>query len=324
MSTPFLHEHANFKDLIEIVAAKENIKDPSLVEKDYWLMHVLWGLNDLGFQFQLKGGTSLSKGFSCIHRFSEDIDIKIEPDDRCGFKVYAEKNHDKEKHVDSRKNYFDWICNSLKNKIDGITEVNRDEIFDDQSKYRNGGIRLKYQSHFANTPGLKEGILLEVGFAKTAPNQPQLISSWTYDHAIHVGGIPLKDNRAQSILCYEPKYTFVEKLQTVIRKFRLYKEGKTGANLPANFIRHYYDLYQLIEREDVQNFIATPEYLDFKKEHFGREDNQVSNSEAFKLSNSEDRKVFETEYRRSESLYFKGRPSLTEILTRFARDLNRL
>lgn len=324
MSSSFLHEHTNFKDLIEIVARDQKIEDPGLVEKDYWLMHVLWGLKELGFRFQLKGGTSLSKGFSCIHRFSEDIDIKIESDEKCGFKVYEGKNHDDEKHIDSRKKYFEWICNFLTNKIHGIIEVNRDETFDDLPKYRNGGIRLKYQSHFANTPGLKEGILLEVGFARTAPNQPQLISSWAYDHAIVVGGIPLRDNRAQSVLCYEPKYTFVEKLQTVIRKFRLYKEGKTGANLPANFVRHYYDLYQLIEREDVQNFIGTPDYLTFKKEHFGREDNQVSNSDAFKLSNPRDRKVFESAYTRSESLYFKGRPSLTEILTRLARDLDRL
>lgn len=324
MSSLFLHEHQNFKDLIEIVASKESIKDPSLVEKDYWLMHVLWSLKELDFRFQLKGGTSLSKGFACIHRFSEDIDLKIEPDERCGLDVHSGKNHDAEKHISSRRNYFDWICNFLKNKINGIVEVIRDEAFDDQSKYRSGGIRLKYQSHFTNTPGLKEGVLLEVGFAKTAPNQPRLISSWAYDHAIAGSGIPFKDNRAQNISCYEPRYTFVEKLQTVIRKFRLYKEGKTGANLPANFIRHYYDLYQLIERKDVQNFIGTPEYLSFKKEHFGREDLRVSNSDAFRLSKPEDKKTFEIEYGRSESLYFKGRPSLAEILTRLKRDLDRL
>lgn len=32
-----------------------------------------------GMAFELKGGTSLSKGFGIIHRFSEDIDIRIEP-----------------------------------------------------------------------------------------------------------------------------------------------------------------------------------------------------------------------------------------------------
>lgn len=42
--------------------ADEKGIDPALVEKDYWIMHCLYGLDELGFIFQLKGGTSLSKG----------------------------------------------------------------------------------------------------------------------------------------------------------------------------------------------------------------------------------------------------------------------
>ena len=37
-----------------------------LIEKDYWLMHGLWALLQQGWQFQLTGGTSLSKGFGVI------------------------------------------------------------------------------------------------------------------------------------------------------------------------------------------------------------------------------------------------------------------
>jgi hypothetical protein len=130
----------------------------------------------------------------------------------------------------------------------------------------------------------------------------------------------INDNRAHGVLCYEPKFTFVEKLQAVVRKFRLYKEGKQGGNLPANFIRHYYDLYQLIDREDVQSFIGTLEYESFKKERFGGDDTKVSNSDAFKLTDATDRALFEKEYYRSASLYFKGRPSLDEILNRIKND----
>jgi hypothetical protein len=78
----FLHERADFKALVETVAAAKNIHDPALVEKDYWIMHALFGLKQLGLAFELKGGTSLSKGFGLIHRFSEDIDIRIERFDR--------------------------------------------------------------------------------------------------------------------------------------------------------------------------------------------------------------------------------------------------
>lgn len=320
----FLHNRDDFKDLIEITSTAMGIKDPFLVEKDYWLMHVLWGLQQQGLQFQLKGGTSLSKGYDCIHRFSEDIDIKIEPDEKlCGFKVYSSRNHDEQKHRESRKRYFDWIADYLRGAIPGIIGSERDQAFDDTAKLRSGGVRLFYSSLFT-AHGLKNGILLELGFDRTAPNQPRLITSWAYERAASAPGIDIIDNRALGVPCYEPKFTFVEKLQAVVRKFRLYKDGDPGRSLPANFIRHYYDLFHLIERPEVQSFIGTDEYEHFKKERFGGDDIKIANSDAFKLTDSLDRALFEKEYDRSASLYFKGRPSLAEILSRIGRDLERL
>ena len=59
----FLHERRDFDQLLAVVASDRGL-DPMLVEKDYWIMHWLWGLQDQGFVFELKGGTSLSKGFT--------------------------------------------------------------------------------------------------------------------------------------------------------------------------------------------------------------------------------------------------------------------
>lgn len=78
MQLDYLHRHKDYKDLIRTVADEKGIA-PDLVEKDYWIMHCLYGLTKQGYLFELKGGTSLSKGFGIIHRFSEDIDIRIEP-----------------------------------------------------------------------------------------------------------------------------------------------------------------------------------------------------------------------------------------------------
>jgi len=74
----FIHEREDFKPLIQALSNEIKI-DPQLIEKDYWIMHALWGMNELGFEYELKGGTSLSKGWKCIDRFSEDIDIYIHP-----------------------------------------------------------------------------------------------------------------------------------------------------------------------------------------------------------------------------------------------------
>ena len=78
MPADYLHNHKDFAALIRIVASEKRI-DPALVEKDYWIMHGLYGLQQLGLTFELKGRTSLSKGFKIIDRFSEDLDVQINP-----------------------------------------------------------------------------------------------------------------------------------------------------------------------------------------------------------------------------------------------------
>src|SRR5882724_7129730 len=100
MPTDYLHNHKQFPDLIRIVAQQKGI-DPALVEKDYWITHCLHGLQQLGLSFALKGGTSLSKGFQIIDRFSEDIDIRIEPPKDQHVKTGP--NHLKAAHIKSRK-----------------------------------------------------------------------------------------------------------------------------------------------------------------------------------------------------------------------------
>src|ERR1700682_3106495 len=107
MPTDYLHNHKQFPDLIRIVAEQKGI-DPALVEKDYWIMHCLYGLQKLGLTFELKGGTSLSKGFKIIDRFSEDIDIQIDPP--ASRNVKTGRNQDKPAHVKSRKDFYDWLA----------------------------------------------------------------------------------------------------------------------------------------------------------------------------------------------------------------------
>lgn len=78
----FVHNDPEFVNLIAIVSSKIGI-DMTLVEKDYWIMHALYSLQRQQIEFELKGGTSLSKGFGLIYRFSEDIDIHIKTNYVC-------------------------------------------------------------------------------------------------------------------------------------------------------------------------------------------------------------------------------------------------
>ena len=49
----FIHDRSDFKDLVEVVGNDHKI-DPRLIEKDYWIMHALWGMNQLGLEYELK------------------------------------------------------------------------------------------------------------------------------------------------------------------------------------------------------------------------------------------------------------------------------
>src|ERR1700730_9742945 len=153
----YLHNHPQFSDLIRILTQQKG-DDPALVEKDYWIMHCLYGLQQLGLKFEMKGGTSLPKGFQIINRFSEDIDIRIEPPP--GRDVKTGHNQTKPAHVQSRKDFYDWLAATI--RIDGIDKVERDRAFDNKV-LTSAGVRLFNKSFTEPMEGLREGVLLEVG-----------------------------------------------------------------------------------------------------------------------------------------------------------------
>jgi hypothetical protein len=198
--------------------------------------------------------------------------------------------------------------------------VERDTEFDNLEHYRSGGIRLHYKSTTEAVVGLKEGILFEVGFDDVTPNRPRTISSWAYDYA--ADKVDITDNRAIDVACYGPGYTFVEKLQTISTKFR--KQQETG-ELPVDFMRHYYDVQQLLKRRDVQSFIGTLEYLAHKKKRFRRADNpDITSNEAFVLKDTATRAAYERAYEETCALYYRDKPSFSEILDTIATWAKRL
>ncbi len=318
MAADYLHHHKEFPALLKIVADEMRIL-PALIEKDYWIMHVLYGLSKQGFIFELKGGTSLSKGYRIIERFSEDIDIHIKPP--AEFKINENPNNKKPANIAARKEFYDWLATNI--KIDGILSAERDTAFDDSEYYRSGGVRLIYKNLFDKVEGVKAGILLEAGFDTITPNQKLTISSWAFDSAIQIANIDIIDNRAIDIVCYDQRYTFVEKLQTIGTKFR--KEQSGGQERP-NYMRQYYDVYCLLADEAVQQFIGTAEYLAHKQKRFPAADRAitVAENEAFLLNDPSVKADFIKRYKETAALYYNGQPDFDVLLERIKANIERL
>jgi hypothetical protein len=137
--------------------------------------------------------------------------------------VKTNPNHTKPAHIKSRSDFYEWLTKTI--KIDGIVSVERDTSVDNRDLF-SAGIRLAYKNTATPVEGLREGVLLEAGFANVTPNEPKDISSWAYDYA--TSKVEIIDNRTKAVACYDPGYTLVEKLQTISPKYRRQQErGET-------------------------------------------------------------------------------------------------
>jgi len=100
---------------------------------------------------------------------------------------------------------------------------------------------------------------------------------------------------------------------------------KTG-KMPANFLRHYYDVSCLLDDGTVQEFIGTEEYQEHKKKRFPTKDQELplSKQEAFLLKDTTTRELFEKEYKKTSALYYQGQILLSEIMDKVSKYLDKL
>lgn len=238
----FIHEDPEFRDLIDIVQkglAEQGVKlSEALVEKDYWVTHALWALHDLGLEVWFKGGTSLSKGFGLIQRFSEDLDIKIAPR-KAELPKVTSWTSEKGPAKAARKAFFEALAGL---KVSGLA-LNLNEGRSD-AKWRNAEIEARYEGfHLASLePSMKPFVLLEVGDARIRPFVDRDLSSFVHDHLQKAGQLAgYVDNRPSGVHCIHPLVTLIEKLDAISKRFAAKKD-------PAGFIRHYEDAAHIIER----------------------------------------------------------------------------
>lgn len=107
--------------ILSNVAESKGIVE-NAVEKDYWVSMVLRAIFSLPYAtaFVFKGGTSLSKGWSLIERFSEDVDLAI---DRryLGFTTVDTKSQRTKLRKDSKKFIDTVFAVDIANKLNELS-----------------------------------------------------------------------------------------------------------------------------------------------------------------------------------------------------------
>lgn len=226
-----------FEATLDAAAAALDIS-ATAVEKDYWAGEVLRALA-LGHSedFIFKGGTSLSKGYGIIERFSEDIDILVLPGDRGRGTV------DK-----LMKAMGDTAAAGVGGRAEstGGSETGRHRSF-----------KVHYPSRREATPLISTTVLLELG-VRGGPDPHEVVSIGSLlGRALDAAGTSLlefEDLAPFDVRVLHPARTLLEKLAYIHRLARdlvihdeLMPDARSG--------RHFYDVHCLLGEPHVLEFL---------------------------------------------------------------------
>jgi len=238
----FLHDERDFSALVSVVGARTGIA-AGLIETDYWITHLLWSLQQLGFNVWFRGGTSLSKGFGLIQRFSEDLDVRLDPPVALSSPAVSSWKSETASATRQRAAWSDHLIRTV--QVPGMS-LSIDAATTDPG-WRSIGVRATYAGHHLGTlPGaLRPFVLLEVGHARVTPASMRRITSFVHDHVwAGTNQVAEVDNRPLAVACVHPAVTALEKLDAIARRFP--REDVE----PAAFVRHYEDVAMIVQSLD--------------------------------------------------------------------------
>lgn len=222
-------------------AAKMRISE-AVIEKDFWVCYMLDYLfhrcawkDNLAF----KGGTSLSKAYDLIKRFSEDIDLIL--DWRVlGYGIdepWEQRSNTKQdafnKEANERAETFlrDMFLPTIKKDLSEELQI---PIKCEIDPHDGQTIKFTYPNSFSDTAILQE-IRLEIGaLAAWTPAAERTITPYAAEYYGRVFEQP-----STQILTVLPERTFWEKV-TILHREAFRAESSV---LPNRYSRHYYDLY---------------------------------------------------------------------------------
>jgi Nucleotidyl transferase AbiEii toxin, Type IV TA system len=199
-------------------------------EKDFWVTQCLRAIyaSTLRDQILFKGGTSLSKAYQLIERFSEDIDLLIDPVDES--ETAMETLFDELRTV-----ALDALPNGSVKKDEGESGFSRD-------------IRILPDFLTPRHSGLLSEIKLEAG--RRGGPVPSEIMSTRPMLADELDDLKGEEFESFGVKVLHPSRTLVEKLGVVRNLGQKIREGgEIKSTNPAG--RHFYDIFQLLAEDGV-------------------------------------------------------------------------
>ncbi len=246
--------------LIRNTANKRMIQE-TVVEKDYWVCFVLDYLfhhSQWNKAFVFKGGTSLSKCYFLIDRFSEDVDLildwrllgykKDEP-----WQLRSNKKQDRfNKEANKRTEMFlaEVFVVHMKKDLEDMLREPFQLLIDEE----NPQTLLFYYPKIFPSRYLTEAIRIEIGsLAAWTPSETAWVEPYIAAEYPHIAG-----GKKISVKVASVERTFWEKATILHHEAHRPQDSK----IPARYARHYYDIYRIANSPYKNTALAQLELLE--------------------------------------------------------------
>ncbi len=285
------------KALIANVANVKNIED-SAAEKDWWVTAILFAIFQTSIKNYalFKGGTSLSKCWNIINRFSEDVDIVLDRSFFLNVKgLSCAKCENNTQIRNLRKQSQDFIFGEFKSELlnhldkiglEGVHILSENEIPDENGKPKTvphdkdpSILFVIYPSIYqSNNSYIAPDVKIEISCTSMVePFEEKLISTLVQQVNAPEYGQNIDNDFTKEIRAISPARTFLEKA------FLLCEEFQKDNPRTLRMSRHLYDLeklsqtmYMEIALSDINHYMAIvrhrerfyhPSYVDYTKLH---------------------------------------------------------
>ena len=218
-----LHNDPSLFEQVILRASEDTGIEASIIEKDYYVTLFLQRIVAQQPNIIFKGGTSLSKCYKLINRFSEDIDLNIDSE-----------THPTEGQRKKLKEAIVSIIDEF-----GFTLTNSDKV---RSRRDYNRYVVEYPTVFP-TSYLKEHLIVETAvYIKASPCKRMLASSLIYDY--------LKHNGFTELIGQYGLQPFALNVQTAERTLvdKVFALGDYYlCDAVHEHSRHVYDIYKLLD-----------------------------------------------------------------------------
>lgn len=239
------------REIFQQIGIKMNIHEAA-VEKDWWVVQTL------GLIFQLevskhiifKGGTSLSKGWNLIERFSEDIDLALDRN-FLGFDECYTVKQVKKLRSSTRKYIYAHFIPELQNKFHdiGFSDVKIELNQEEGLNLEPVRITVNYQSHTSSSDYTRSRVLIEIG--SRSMREPFTIRNISSLVAESYPNMPFADSQIK-VPTVNPERTFLEKLFLLHEEFQ-----KTENQIRVDRLsRHIYDIEKIMNTDYAEKALS--------------------------------------------------------------------